>query len=512
MSLLEEPDYLAAERAAAFAALDDHHRGDDLAGAGGGDRPLATLLDRRLGRDREAVAAPSPLAGADGHHYTDLGNADRLIAKHGDRLRYVPRWGRWLVYDGRRWRLDHGDTLVAHLAGQIGRQLLRRIDDVYGDDTKVKALLGWVKRSESAAGINATLTVAASRPGVAIDHEALDADPWLLNVANGTLDLRTAGFRAHAAVDLLTMHAAVNYELAAAAGEWDSFLAEVVPDVEVRSFVQRLGGLALLGVQLEHVLPILLGGGANGKSTLTKIVAAVLGEYAIVASRDVLLALKHDTHPTAKADLFRRRFAHSGELPPNAKLDEAQVKELTGGDKIKARRMREDFWEFDPSHLLWLHANHRPAIEGTDDGIWRRVLLVPFDVQIPPERRDPHLADRIIGNEGPGVLNWMLAGLADYLANGLQVPERVKVATASYRAESDTVAAFLAESGLEFGTDLSIPTADLLALHGDWWRATGGTGPEAAHYQKVVQALKERGAVSKQTRSRGRFWQGVGSR
>jgi putative DNA primase/helicase len=110
----------------------------------------------------------------------------------------------------------------------------------------------------------------------------------------------------------------------------------------------------------------------------------VLGDYSMTASRDVLLALKHDTHPTAKADLFRRRFAHSGELPPAAKLDEAQVKELSGGDRIKARRMREDFWEFDPSHLLWLHANHRPMIEGTDDGIWRLVHLIPFNIQTSP--------------------------------------------------------------------------------------------------------------------------------
>ncbi len=276
--------------------------------------------------------------------------------------------------------------------------------------------------------------------------------------------------------------------------------------------MQRLAGLALLGDQPEHILPILLGGGANGKSTLTKVLATVLGDYAIVASRDVLLALKHDTHPTAKADLFRRRFAHSGELPPSAKLDEAQVKELTGGDRIKARRMREDFWEFSPSHLLWLHANHRPMIEGTDDGIWRRVLLIPFDVQIAPDKRDPRLAEHIIRDESAGVLNWMLEGLADYHEAGLDTPDVVRVATDRYRNDSNTVAAFLADSNIVFDPQQSMPTSDLLALHGEWFAAIGATEPEKAHYQKVVTALKERGAISRQTKSRGRFWQGIGGK
>jgi putative DNA primase/helicase len=489
------------------------------------DEAFDALLRDNLGGDvvvipqnwRDAAAvtnhAPidSPLAGVDGRHYTDVGNAERLIEAHGEHLRYVPRWGRWIVYDGGRWRLDHADTLVSHLAASIGRALLDRIAEVYGNDRDTKAMLSWVRRSESAAGIAAALTVAATQPGVAIDHETLDADPWLLNVQNGTIDLRTGELRPHDPADMLTMQANVAFDANASASRFAGFVERVLPDPDVLGFVRRLLGLALLGDQPEHVLPIGLGGGANGKSTLTRIVAASLGEYAIVASRDVLLALKHDTHPTAKSDLFRRRFAHSGELPPNAKLDEAQVKELTGGDRIKARRMREDFWEFDPSHLLWLHANHRPMIEGTDDGIWRRVLLIPFDVQIPTDERDPRLADRIIGDEAPGVLNWMLAGLADYLTDGLRVPDIVRGATQRFRAESDTVAAFLAENGITFEPGRSISTGELLELHGDWFAANGPNEPEKGHYQRVVTVLKEHGARSRKTPSRGRFWEGVGA-
>ena len=479
---------------------------------------LVTAFDRKLKERgessvRRSAAQPdpsAPMAGVDGFRYTDAGNAQRLLRTHGRNLRYVPRWDRWLAYDGTRWKLDHADTIAKHYAAQIGADLIGYVTDVYGESSKLTPLLAAVKRAESAAGITATLSVASSIPGVAIDHEALDADPWKLNVTNGTVDLRTGTLASHDPDDLLMMCADVDYHADASAPMWDAFLERVLPDADVRRFVRLLAGLALLGSQPEHVLIICIGGGANGKSTMTRVMADVLGEYAIVASRDLLLAMKHDAHPTAKADLFRRRFAHSGELPAAAKLDEAQVKELTGDDKIKARRMREDHWEFDPSHLLWLHANHRPAIEGTDDGIWRRVHLIPFDVQVPASERDPNLARRIVAEEGPGVLRWMLDGLADYLENGLNVPEVVSDATSSYRGQSDTVALFLDESGLSIDPQLTIGTSELISIHGDWFAASGSTEPERGHYQRVVQALKERGATSAQNRSRGRYWRGIG--
>jgi putative DNA primase/helicase len=499
----------------------EEHGDRDREEHGDRDREVLHFLDERLAEissvvaptlgDRPRPDAGAAMAGVDGFRYTDAGHADRLLHRHGHEVRFVPLWRRWLAYDGTRWRLDHSDTVVAHLAAEIGAQLVARVPEVYGEPSKLNPLLAAVRRAESAAGVAATLTMAASKPGIAIDHEVLDADPWLLNVANGTIDLRTGQRRQHDPTDLLMMVANVDHDPTATAPCWEQFLKQVLPDDEVRRFVARLCGLALVGTQIEHVLVICLGGGANGKSTMTKVVADVLGDYAIVAARDVLLALKHDSHPTAKADLFRRRFAHSGELPPSAKLDEAQVKELTGGDRIKARRMREDHWEFDPSHLLWLHANHRPMIEGTDDGIWRRVLLIPFNVQVPVADRDPYLARKIVDTESAGVLQWMLDGLADYLANGLQVPEVVRAATAGYRTESDTVARFLAESDLVIAPNAMVDSNDLIFVHQEWHRASGSNETENAHYQRVVAALKERGATNKRRgKDRTRCWIGVG--
>jgi len=508
-TVIDDPEY--------WASIDN----DPQASAGPPVSALAAF-DRAVQRHHEDDAEPvavgvldrdhdGPMAGVDGYRYTDHGNAQRLLARQGDRLRYVPLWHAWLAYDGRRWRIDHADTVAAHLAAQIGQELIRHVPKVYGENSKLNPLLAAVRRAESAAGVAATLSLASSVPGVAIDHEALDADPWRLNVRNGTVDLRTGERAPHDPADLLTLCAEADHDPSATAVEWDRFVERILPDLEVRLFVRRLAGLALIGVQLEHMLVICLGRGANGKSTITRVLADVLGSYAVTTSRDVLLALKHDAHPTARADLFRRRFAHSGEIPPGARLDEAQVKELTGGDRIKARRMREDFWEFDPSHLLWLHANHRPSIEGTDDGIWRRVVLIPFDEQIPVAERDPHLARRIVDNEASGVLNWALDGLADYHANGLQIPDRVAAATGEYRNASDTVARFMVESGLTFEPSATIGANDLLAMHGDWFSAAGITEPEKAHYQRVIEALKAGGARSTRLgKDRRRGWTGIG--
>lgn len=468
----------------------------------------------------DTVVERQVLAGPDGYRYTDVGNAQRLIARHGAHLRFVTQWKAWLVYADGRWHMDHAETMVNYLAGRIGAELLTRehfeLVNAEPDEARRKekrtALVKWATRSESTYGMHSTVTAAAAVPGVAVDHEALDADPWLLNVTNGTLELRTGVLRAHDPADLLTMQAAVAYDATAAAPRFAAFLEQVLPDAELRRFVARLFGVVLVGAQVEHVLPIALGGGANGKSTLTRIVADVLGDYAVTASTDLLLALKQDTHPTTKASLFRRRFAHSGELPPGAKLDEAQVKRLTGGDAVAARRMRENEWEFRPSHTLFVHANHRPTITGADDGIWRRVLLVPFDVQVPPAEQDTSLADRIVADEAAGVLRWMLDGLADYLEHGLAPPDRVTVATSNYRQQSDTAATFLADAGATFDPAAWTSANDVIAAHGEWFRSSGvvGHGTEAAHYQLVVAEMKRRGASNGRSRSKGgSFWQGV---
>ena len=192
-------------------------------------------------------------------------------------------------------------------------------------------------------------------------------------------------------------------------------------------------------------MPFLHGGGANGKSTIVETLLKMLGsDYAMKAAPDLLMANRGESHPTDRADLFGKRFVACVETEEGRRLAEALVKELTGGDRVRARRMREDFWEFTPTHHVWLAGNHKPAISGTDHGIWRRIKLIPFDVVIPEAEQDKNSAHKLAA-ELPGILNWTIAGCLDWQKNGMQEPAIVRAATQEYSAEEDVVGEFITD-------------------------------------------------------------------
>jgi putative DNA primase/helicase len=384
-----------------------------------------------------------------------------------------------------------------------------------GNDGLTKILVAAANSLESANGISGVLKVASTVPELVIDdHELLDADPWLLNCPNGTVDPRTGQLHSHRPEDLLMSMTGAPFDPAATAPEFEQFLTWALPDVAVRCCVQEILGLALVGQQLEHLMLINLGEGSNGKSTLTTIIAEVLGDYAVAMNRKLLIAQRHSGHETITATLFRKRFAHAGELEAGSRLNESQVKELTGGDRINTRRMREDEWSFTPSHLLWLHANHRPVIQGTDHAIWRRVLLIEYPNTISGDDKDPHLAMRIAETEGVGVIAWLMIGLQRYLDRGrLEVPAVIRASTDDYRNESDTVHAFIEESGLLVNTLVCIDAGQLNNLHDEWFRDASVSGTPAEHYRKVTAWLRSRGCESKTHRGDGgrrKQWRGVG--
>lgn len=448
-------------------------------------------------------------AGVDGYRYTETGNAERLVDLHGDRIRYVPAWRRWLAWDGRRWQLDTDSVRVVELAKDVPRTLLARLGDTSGEARD--QLYRWATASEKASTLRNTVDLARSSPGVAIDHHALDAEPWVLNVANGTVDLRTGTLTPHDPGRLLTQLAPVHHQADAAAPQFRAFLERILPDPDVRSYVQRWAGYLLTGDVSEQVLGIWWGVGRNGKSTLLNILRALLGAdvggYSTIAARELLIAQRYEQHPTALASLFRARLATCVELPDGAALDEARIKALTGGDTITARRMREDPWSFTPTHKLVVATNHRPAARADDFALWRRVHLVPFTEVIPPDQVDRTLAERIIDTELPGVLAWALEGCAAWQAGGLQAPDAVRAATEDYRTEADTVGRFLAEVKLEVGPHLKLISANLLSLHEAFCREEA-IRPET-HWPLVQKRLKELGAEPRRNAS-ARFWVGVG--
>jgi P4 family phage/plasmid primase-like protien len=443
------------------------------------------------------VAAPIAL--------TDLGNAERLVRAHGLDLRYCHRWGTWLVYDGQRWRTDETDE-VARRAKTTVRAIAFEAA-VAADERSRRDLMSHARRSEAESRLRALVALAESEPGIPITPDEIDRDPWLLNVANGTIDLRTGELRPHRREDWLTKLTPIDYDPAAGCPTWLAFLDRVMAGrAELVDYWQRVLGYALTGDVGEQVLFFLHGAGSNGKTTLLNVVLALVGDYGKQAPPDLLLAKRGDgNHPTEIADLLGARVVTTVEVEDGRRLAESLVKQLTGGDRLKARFMRQDFFEFDARFKLFLAANHRPVIRGTDHAIWRRVRLIPFDVTIPPAERDRTLPEKLRA-ELPGILAWAVQGCLAWQREGLGLPDAVASATQSYRAEMDTLADFLAERCVLTETATATSKA-LFAAYRAWCEETG----EKAMTQKAFTTrLSEHGLRPGRAPGGTRIWTGIG--
>jgi P4 family phage/plasmid primase-like protien len=437
--------------------------------------------------------------------YSDYTNAVAFVRDHGTRLRYCHPWGKWLVWTGTHWDMEATGE-VMRLAKETIKRLARQIPDL--GDKESDALLRHIKASLSTVKLKAMIENAQSELPLPVPPEALDRDPWLLNVVNGTLDLRTGALPPHRREDLLTRCLPVAYDAQALCPTWDSFLRRILAgNTNLISFVQRAVGYALTGVIREHVLLILWGSGRNGKSTFLNTLRTLLGSYAIKASAELLMISNSDRHPTERTDLFQKRFVAVIETEQGRRMAEVFVKEATGGDPIRARRMREDMWEFQPTHKLWLATNHKPTIKGTDNAIWERMRLVPFTVTIPPAERDTTLPDKLQA-ELPGILAWAVRGCMAWQQEGLGESEEVTTATAGYRAEMDVIGRFLTEE-CSLGTNAVNGTtyktaASLLHKTYQQWSGDTSISPYA-----LKQALEDRGYTNKREKT-GMFWQGIG--
>jgi putative DNA primase/helicase len=363
------------------------------------------------------------------------------------------------------------------------------------DLAKAHAVMKHCLKSEAAPRINAMLDLARSEPGIPILPAEMDRDAWLFNCANGTLELKTGKLREHRREDYITKLCGVEYHPSAKAPLFDQFLRDVFArntppaTADLIRYLQRLFGYCLTGAVTEHILPIFWGTGANGKSTLVNTILAMMGQdFAIKAMRDLFLARKQDNHPAQLARLFGKRLVVCVETEEGGRLDEVLVKELTGADPITARRMREDPWQFNPTHKAILVTNHKPEIRGTDEGIWRRQRLIPFTVCIPENRQDKDLSAKLLG-ELPGILAWCVRGCLDWQRSGLQTPREVLAATAQYRKEQDVVGAFIAERCRVYPT-ARCSAAQLYSAYCQWCRQNGE--PEVPQ-RGFGLALTERG-------------------
>lgn len=421
---------------------------------------------------------------------TDVGNGIRLVRRYGRDLRYCWPWKTWLVWNGQRWSSDPAD--IERKAKDTVLALYAEAAEIE-DDAVRSALVSHAKKSESRRSLAAMIDLARSEPGMPVKPEEFDRDAFLLNVENGTIDLRTGAIRPHQREDMLTKIAPIVYDADAKCPIWESVLETIFGgNKETIAFVRRLFGYCLTADVSEHVLAIFHGSGDNGKSTIVETIIAMLGDtYAMKANSDLLLLKKSDSHPTALTDLWGKRLAAAIETDDGRRLAEGLVKELTGGDRIRARRMHQDHWEFSPSHKIVLATNHRPIIKGTDWAIWRRIRLVPFDVKIPEASKDRNLKEKL-GRERSGIFNWCLAGCLEWQRDGLGAVSAVQDATERYRADQDLLGRFIADCCVLSPTAWT-PIAD---MHSTQNRYADENGDPKLTKRELTKALEERGIAT----------------
>jgi putative DNA primase/helicase len=390
---------------------------------------------------------------------SDLANAHRLSRDHGEELRHCAALG-WYVWSETGWSTGRSDREVAVMqrmedvvrgldayAGQLLIAAAHASDDATAAKLRAQAQLftKWAQRSQSLPRMKAALELAASLPDIAASTSDFDRDPWLLNVGNGTLELGgVPRLREHRRSDLLTKIAGADYDPNATAPTWLRFLERVLPDPEVRAFVQRALGYSLSGDVGEQCLFICHGPGANGKSTALETVRHVLRDYAAHAQTDTFMRVGQRGADNDLARLRGARFVTCIESGEARKLDEERIKQLTGGDTITARFLYHEPFEFRPALKLWVACNDKPRVSGNDDAIWRRLKLIPFEVQIPEAERDGTLPERL-RMEAAGILAWMVEGCAEWQRGGLRPPAAVVAQSAQWRADENEVGRFIDE-------------------------------------------------------------------
>jgi putative DNA primase/helicase len=461
-------------------------------------RPFDPAVEMAATTVKESAMRP-PVGGetapADVHR-GQLRYAYLLAGDQRDKLLHVHGIG-WYYWDGTRWAVD--DLGVAKQA--VYELLHQQWQYAWGD----KALAHELKQCSSAAAIAGILSLAASLPEFACTVGDLDADPYLLNVANGTLDLHELNLRPHSPGDRITKVCRGAYRQGETAPTWTAFLGRVLPDEDVRGFVHRLAGMALIGRVNEHVLPIWTGTGRNGKGTLYKALLYTMGDYASTADPELFMARRDGAHPTGEMDLMGRRLVVVSESNKDRRLDEAKMKRLVGGDPIKARHMRKDFVQFEPSHTAVLVTNHLPKVSGDDPATWARLRVVPFNIVIPASEQDPRL-DEQLALEADGVLAWAVDGLRDYLTNRLAEPPGVVGATEHYHRDMDAVARFISEC-CDVGPGDQATTGE---LHQEWVRWQQQDGCDPMSLKAFGQALDQRGYAARKGAGGVRFRYGIG--
>lgn len=411
--------------------------------------------------------------------FDDMGNAQRIYDAYGGFIRYSYTDRRWMYYDTRRWCID--------TTGEIERAAEQAIKALDADEVRYaaaaesvnedgeedenakklyKAFLQHRKYSRSNRGKKAMLD--ELRHKVPISPMQTDIDGMLINTPNGILDLRSGTLRPHDPEAYITKITHVEYDADATCPAWEQFVGEIFGgNTELIDYVARAVGYSMTASTVEQCVFILHGSGSNGKSTFLSLIREMMGDYTVNIQPETIMV--KNSYSSANSDIARLKSARlvtTAEPNEGTRLDEGLLKQLSGGDPVTARRLYGDEFEFVPQFKLWMTTNHRPLIRGTDDGIWRRIKMIPFTVQIPDGKKDKHLASKL-RRELPGIFNWAIEGCRRYLEDGLREPSCVRGSTQEYRRDMDSVQQFLDECCKLSG---ECRASTLYSAYGDWAR------------------------------------------
>lgn len=469
--------------------------------------PLATPIDitraraarEERDREREAKSAPSrPKPVRPIRHNGQLRMAERFVIDHMNFLRRVHGVG-WNLWDKHRWLADkqRAEIRAAVKTLKSARRYLEKLegkemDDLYKD----------IRACESMGALDAIARLAGTMHPISVSADMMDADPYLFNTPEGTIHLGERTIKPHQRDDLITKvsNGSVTEETSEI---WEKFLARVLPDEEVRAFVQRLFGYAMLGKVTEHVLPILNGPGGNGKSVLQDAIMNAMGDYADAVDPAILMESKNERHGAFKMKLRGQRVVFCSETERDRRFSEATMKRLVGGDPIEANYMYQNPITFLPSHTLVMLTNHLPKVSADDPAVWRRILVVPFDVVIPPEERDPQLSSKLKAAPD-AVLTWIYQGWLAYQKQGLNPPEAVRVRTQAYQEDNSALARFLEERTMP-NEHSRVRARDLYTAWSTWCHEVGERpGPE-----KTFASLMEAAGYEKKRSNAGQQYTGL---
>jgi len=473
------------------------------------------LVDGNLPDDpmEECVAMPAPVVDEkietstcitlDDLRLSDAGNSERFVSEHGEKVAYAPSFG-FLVWDAKRWQRDVDNLTCTSLAKETAYRIYDEANSA--DDKEYEKLLRHAKRSESIGGIRAMLELA--KPDLKVALEEFDSDEYVINTASGVLDLRNENIIPHSPELRLTKYSGVDFDTQAKCPQWLSFIDRVfASDQDVIDYVQKSVGYSLTGDTSEQCVFILVGNGANGKSVLGETLLRLLGTYGTTAEFSTFLTSARDGGGPRNdvARLVGNRFVWASEPDLDTFLSESLVKHLTGGEEVVVRFLYKEHFKYKPRFKLWLATNHLPNIRGVDNGIWRRIRIIPFSVTIPEEERNPKLVDKL-AEELPGILNWALEGYQKWRQEGRLVPpSAVRKATAAYRSDQDFLHEFLSEKCEECLNE-KIPATLLYEMYCEW---CDDNRIEKLSQQKFGRQLTKRGFTRGRISGGKNCWKGL---